>query len=191
MPMEQKAPRWNDSRVPRRRCSSCAGSRAGGVGYDGELEQAVETTTNLVGCPGRIAVATPHARRRARHVTCRMRGAGSRRPGSSGSSAAATGSVTTTWTESSQAIAPGASWTERAARGAALRVGQDGESVAAVAPEFGVGWGTVMAAVRDHADRRSTTQPGSRGCAGAGWTRPRSPPRPPPARRRSSPGSST
>jgi hypothetical protein len=85
-------------------------------GYDGELEQAVETTANLVGCPGRSAVTT-RMRRRARCVTCRMRGAGSHRPRSSGSGAAATGSVTTTWTESSEAIAPGASWTEPAGRG--------------------------------------------------------------------------
>jgi hypothetical protein len=40
---------------------------------------------------------------------------------------------------------------ERARAATALRVGRDGESVAAVAREFGVGLGTVMAAVRDHA----------------------------------------
>jgi hypothetical protein len=55
-----------------------------------------------------------------------------------------------TWTETSHAIAPRASLTERARARAALRVGRDVESVAAVAREFGVGWGTIMSAVRDH-----------------------------------------
>jgi transposase len=40
--------------------------------------------------------------------------------------------------------------TERARREACRRVGQDGHTVAAVAADFGVGWGTVMAAVRDY-----------------------------------------
>ena len=31
--------------------------------YEGELEQAVETTADLVGCPGCGAVAQPHGRR--------------------------------------------------------------------------------------------------------------------------------
>jgi transposase len=119
--------------------------------YEGELEQAVETTADLVGCPGCGAVAAAHARRpvrvrdlpsagrpvtliwvkrvwRCRHPQCEV----------------------TTWSETSQAIRARASLTERARAAAALRVGRDGESVAAVAREFGVGWGTVMAAVRDH-----------------------------------------
>jgi hypothetical protein len=54
-----------------------------------------------------------------------------------------------TWAETSEAIAPRASLTERARATAALRVGRDGESVAALAREFGGGWGTIMAAVRD------------------------------------------
>ena len=59
--------------------------------------------------------------------------------------------VRQTWTETSTAIRPRAAWTERARREACRRVGQDGNTVAAVAAEFGVGWGTVMTAVRDHA----------------------------------------
>jgi hypothetical protein len=55
-----------------------------------------------------------------------------------------------TWSQTSEAIAPRASMSERARAAAALRVGRDGESVAAVARAFGVGWGTIMAAVRDH-----------------------------------------
>src|SRR3712207_2445402 len=117
--------------------------------YDGELEQAVETTADLVGCPGCGAVAAPHARRpvrvrdlpsagrpvtliwvkrvwRCRHPQCAV----------------------VTWSETSAAIAPRASLTERARARAALRVGRDGESVAAVAREFGVGWGTLIPAAR-------------------------------------------
>jgi transposase len=119
--------------------------------YDGELEQAIETTADLVGCPGCGAVATLHDRRpvrvrdlpcagrpvtliwvkrvwRCRHRLCEV----------------------VTWSETSEAIAPRASMTERARAVACLRVGRDGESVAAVAREFGVGWGTIMAAVGDH-----------------------------------------
>ena len=55
-----------------------------------------------------------------------------------------------TWSETSAAIGARASLTERARAQAARRVGRDGESVTAVAREFGVGWGTIMAAVRDH-----------------------------------------
>lgn len=54
------------------------------------------------------------------------------------------------WTERSTAIAPRASLTERARRDACRRVGRDGHSVAQVARDLGVGWATVMAAVRDH-----------------------------------------
>jgi len=119
--------------------------------YEGELEQAVETTADLVGCPGCGAVAQLHDRRpirvrdlpsggrpvtliwvkrvwRCRYQQCEV----------------------VTWSETSQAICARASMTERARAVACLRVGRDGESVAAVAREFGVGWGTIMAAVRDH-----------------------------------------
>ena len=43
-----------------------------------------------------------------------------------------------------------ASLTERARAEACRRVGEDGHDVAAVAVEYGVGWHTVMRAVRDH-----------------------------------------
>ncbi len=55
-----------------------------------------------------------------------------------------------TWTETSQVIRPRASLTERAREEACRRVGQDGHSVAQVAAAFGVGWGTIMSAVRDY-----------------------------------------
>jgi hypothetical protein len=46
--------------------------------YDGELEQAVETTADLVGCPGCGAVAVAHGRRPVRWGTCPVRGGRSR-----------------------------------------------------------------------------------------------------------------
>ena len=55
-----------------------------------------------------------------------------------------------TRTETSPAIRARAAWTERARREACRRVGQEAHTVAAVAAEFGVGWATVMAAVRDY-----------------------------------------
>lgn len=54
------------------------------------------------------------------------------------------------WRETSEAIAPRASLTERARAEACRRVGRDGHSVAEVARAFGVGWHTVMRAVVDH-----------------------------------------
>jgi hypothetical protein len=45
------------------------------------------------------------------------------------------------WTETHPAIAPRSSWTERAGKQACRRVGRDGHWVAAVARDFGVGWG--------------------------------------------------
>ena len=47
-------------------------------------------------------------------------------------------------------IRPRASWTERARAEACRRVGELGQTVNAVAAEFGVGWATVMAAVREY-----------------------------------------
>jgi transposase len=119
------------------------------VEYEGELEQAIESTVDLVGCPGCGAVATAHARRPVRVRDLPSAG----RP------------VTliwvkrvwrcpqqrcevVTWSETSEAIMPRASLTERARAAAARWVGRDGESVAAVARAFGVGM--IMAAVRDH-----------------------------------------
>jgi transposase len=119
--------------------------------HDGELELAVETSNDIVGCPGCGAVATAHGRRpvrvrdlpvagrpttliwikrlwRCRHQRCEMR----------------------TWSETSIDVPPRASLTTRAAREACRRVGYDAEAVAVVAADFGVGWGTVMRAVIEH-----------------------------------------
>jgi transposase len=123
--------------------------------YAGELEQAIETTADLVGCPECGVVAQLHDRRptwvrglpsggrpvmlvwvkrvwRCPYVGCPKR----------------------TWTETSEAIAPRASLTERARAEICRRVGQDAASVAAVAREFGIGWRTAMTAVRDYGTPR-------------------------------------
>jgi transposase len=55
-----------------------------------------------------------------------------------------------TWSEHHPAIAARASLTERTRAEICRRVGQDDDSVAKVARDFGVGWSTTMAAVRDH-----------------------------------------
>jgi transposase len=122
---------------------------------DGELEQAVQTTADLVGCPECGAVAQLHDRRpcwvrdlptagrpvtlvwikrvwRCPHQLCPTR----------------------TWTETSPLILPRASLTERARAEVCRRVGEDGASVAAVARDFGIGWGTAMAAVQAHGTPR-------------------------------------
>jgi transposase len=119
--------------------------------YAGEVEQAVQTNADEGWCPGCGVRARLHDRRPSwvrdlpaagRPVTlvwvkrvwrcveprCAKR----------------------TWTETSEAIRPRAAWTERARREACRRVGELGQTVAAVATEFGVGWATVMAAVRDY-----------------------------------------
>jgi transposase len=121
--------------------------------YAGELEQAVETTARQGWCSGCGVRARLHDRRPSwvrdlpaagRPVTlvwvkrvwrcveprCPRR----------------------TWTETAEAIRPRAAWTERARREACRRVGELGQTVAAVAAEFGVGWATVMAAVREYGE---------------------------------------
>jgi transposase len=128
---------------------------------DGELEQAIETTTSMAFCRGCGVQARLHNRR---PTYVRDLPAGGR-------------PVTlvwvkrvwrcveprcavVTWSETSPAIRARASMTERARSEACRRVGEDGHSVAQVAAEFGVSWATVMAAVVeygtplvDHPDR--------------------------------------
>jgi len=120
--------------------------------HDGEVEIAVQTTADLVGCPRCGAVATAHGRRATRvrdvafagrptmliwlkrlwrcdYKRCEVR----------------------TWSERNPQIRSRASMTERARARATERVGRGGESVAGVAADCGVGWNTVMRAVRAHA----------------------------------------
>jgi transposase len=58
--------------------------------------------------------------------------------------------TTATWSETHDQIRPRASLTGRARIEICRRVGEDADSVAQVAREFGVGWHTAMAAVREH-----------------------------------------
>jgi transposase len=118
---------------------------------DGELEQAIETTAAEAFCRGCGVQAALHDRRptwvrdlpsggrpvtlvwvkrvwRCREPACPV----------------------VTWSETSPAIRPRASLTERARAEACRRVGQDGHSVAQVAAEFGVAWRTVMDAVVEY-----------------------------------------
>jgi transposase len=119
--------------------------------HDGEVEQAVETTAEDGWCPACGVRAKLHDRRptwvrdlpaagrpvtlvwvkrvwRCHEPRCAKR----------------------TWTETSEAIQARCVLTERARREACRRVGEDGHTVASVAADLGVGWGTVMTAVRDH-----------------------------------------
>lgn len=121
---------------------------------DGELHQLVETTAARVGCPACGVVAVCHDRRR---VWVRDLPSGGRPVALCWSKRVwrcADGDCPHgTWTEQTEAIAPRASLTERARRDACRRVGRDGHSVAQVARDLGVGWSTVMTAVRDHGTR--------------------------------------
>lgn len=117
----------------------------------GELEQVIETVADTAWCEGCGVAAKPHGRRRTtvrdlpsagRPVTlvwlkrlwrclesaCPVR----------------------TWSETSDAIRPRSSMTERARRESCRLVGEDQQSVASVAVTLGVGWATVMRAVREY-----------------------------------------
>ena len=119
--------------------------------HDGELEYAVETSEWVTGCPDCGVLARLHDRRRTdvRDLP-------------------ASGQPVTlvwikrvwrcmepdcprqTWTETSEHIRPRVSLTERARREACRRVGQDGETVARVAAQYGCGWQAIMNAVREY-----------------------------------------
>jgi transposase len=140
--------------------SSASGSRLLGLdGFQvvsaelvgGEWQLVVQTTATVVGCAGCGVRATPHGRRtvrvrdlpiggrpvvlcwrkrlwRCREPACQVR----------------------TWTERVAAIGPRAVLTQRARAEACRRVGKDAHAVAAVARDLGVGWATIMRAVRDY-----------------------------------------
>ena len=117
----------------------------------GEVEQAVETTERVVGCPGCGVLARLHDRRpvRVRDLPAAGRAVTLiwvKRVWRCVESVCAV----QTWTERSEAIRPRASLTERARREACRRVGQDGHTVAQVAGQLGVGWATVMTAVAEY-----------------------------------------
>lgn len=119
--------------------------------YGGELELLVESTDTVIGCPVCGVVATAHGRRdhlvrdipsRGRAVLLVWR----KRLWRCEEAACAK----RTWTETQPAIGRRAALTERARRWACERVGRDGRTVEAVRVELGVGWNTVMRAVRDY-----------------------------------------
>jgi transposase len=117
----------------------------------GEWQLTVQTTATVIGCIGCGVRAEAHGRRtarvrdlpaggrpvvlwwrkriwRCREPACKVR----------------------TWTERVAAIGPRVVLTERARAEACRRVGKDAHAVAVVARDLGVGWATVMRAVRDH-----------------------------------------
>jgi transposase len=122
---------------------------------EGELEQAIETTADLVGCPECGAVAQLHDRRptwvrdlpsggrpvmlvwvkrvwRCVHAVCPKR----------------------TWSPNQRGDRPAGVVDPAARVEICRRVGQDTASVAAVARESGIGWHTAMTAVRDYGTPR-------------------------------------
>jgi transposase len=106
--------------------------------YAGELEQAVETTEVEVFCPSCGTLARLHDRRPSWVRDLPVAGRPTvlvwvKRVWRCHEPACAK----STWTETSEAIRPRASLTERARAEACRRVGRDGHSVAAVAAEFG------------------------------------------------------
>jgi transposase len=118
---------------------------------EGELEQAVETAEAEEFCRGCGARAVPHGRRPVRVRDLPTAG----RPVTliwvkRVWRCAESRCAKRTWTETSEPIRARASLTERARAEACRRVGEDGHDVAAVAVEYGVGWHTIMRAVRDH-----------------------------------------
>ena len=119
---------------------------------DGEVELAVETMAVTTGCPECGVVARAHGRRATvvRDVAmggrpCRL--AWSKRLWRCEEQLC----PKRTWTERrDDAALPRAVLTERARAHVCVQVGRHGRPVAQLAREFGTGWNTAMAAVRDH-----------------------------------------
>ncbi len=117
----------------------------------GELEQAVETTASAAWCQGCGVGAQPHGRRPVRVRDLPSAG----RPVTllwlkRLWRCAEPACTVRTWSEGSEQLRARSSLTERARREACRLVGEDGLDVAAVAMTLGVGWHTVMRAVRDY-----------------------------------------
>ena len=117
--------------------------------YGGELELLVQTTEALVGCPDCGVVATAHGRRE--HLVRDVSAGG--RPvllvwRKRLWRCAETACPRRTWTETHPDVAARAALTQRARRWGCREVGQYGRTVAAIAVLLGVGWNTVLRAVR-------------------------------------------
>jgi transposase len=118
---------------------------------DDEWRLAVQTTATTVGCTACGTRARLHARRTVRVRDLPIGGrpvvlAWRKRIWRCVEPACAV----RTWTEQTVQVRPRAVLTERARAEACRRVGKDAHAVAAVARDLGVGWATVMRAVRDH-----------------------------------------
>ena len=118
---------------------------------DDEWRLAVQTTATTVGCTACGTRARLHARRTVRVRDLPIGGrpvvlAWCKRVWRCVEPACAV----RTWTEQTVQVRPRAVLTERARAEACRRVGKDAHAVAAVARDLGVGWATVMRAVRDH-----------------------------------------
>lgn len=120
----------------------------------GELEVVVETTAERTGCPGCGQVAVLHDRRPrwvrdlpigGRPVLLVWSKRVWRCPD--------LGCPRLTWSETTSAVRGRAVLTERARVWACQRVGRDAISVAQLAADLGVGWGTVMRAVTEYGTR--------------------------------------
>jgi transposase len=121
---------------------------------DGEWWLAIETTADRVGCPVCGVRAVGHGRRRVQVRDLPIAGRPVRLVWAKRIWRCPDGDCASgTWTETSEAIRSRASLTERARAEICRRVGEDGDSVAAVAMDFGVGWHTAMGAVVEHGGR--------------------------------------
>ena len=121
------------------------------VEIDGELHQLVETEASVVGCYGCGTRALSKGRRRTkvRDLSCGGRPVvvvWDKRLWRCGDADC----DVKTWSETSPLIAARASLTERARAEACRQVGRDNHAVAEVGRSLGVGWATVMNAVRDY-----------------------------------------
>jgi transposase len=116
-----------------------------------EWQLAVQTTATVTGCMSCGVRATLHGRRTVRVRDLPIGGrpvvlAWRKRIWRCGEPACRV----RTWTERVAAVGPRAVLTQRARAEACRRVGKDAHAVAAVARDLGVGWATIMRAVREH-----------------------------------------
>jgi transposase len=120
---------------------------------DSELWLFVETTADVTGCPRCGTRAVGHGRSRTAVRDLPVAGRATvlvwaKRRWRCPDADCAVG----TWSETTDEVAPRAVLTERARRRLAEMVNIDGDSIAAAAAEFGVGWHTANQAVADHTD---------------------------------------
>jgi len=132
---------------------------------DGEWWLNVETRADIVWCHGCGVRAVGHGRNRTQVRDLPIAGVPTvivfaRRRWRCGEALCAV----STWSEHVDAIASRASLTERARRCLADMVNVEGDSIAAAAVEFGVGWHTAHQAVIDYTDPRHQRPRPSRGC---------------------------